>query len=285
MLQARLNDYDFNYVESGHGVDLLFVHGSASDYRTWEQQVISFGEHYHAIAYSRRFHWPNRPISDDEDYSMMQHVDDLESFVRFLGGKPVHVVGHSYGALIGLFLAIRHPALLRTLTLAEPPAITLFVSNSPKPSELLKLLVSKPKTALAIIKLGATGYVPATAACKRNDLDKALDIFGKATLGPDTYEKLSASRRQQARTNLIKSELLGSGFPPLNRKAVARIGIPTLLISAQNSRKLFHYLLDELQDVMPNTVRRMIPEASHIMHEDNLAGYQSAVLSFLREHA
>jgi pimeloyl-ACP methyl ester carboxylesterase len=284
MKQLELNKYKFNYIESGKGDFLVFVHGSASDYRTWGKQLEEFGKYYHAIAYSRRFHFPNEQISDKDDYSMTQHVEDLEVFLKFLSDKPVHLVGHSYGAFVCLLLAIKNPQLVRTLVLAEPPVVTLYVSNTPKPGEIIKLLLSKPKTAWAIIKFGAKGIAPATAALKQNNMEKVLDIFGKATLGVTTYQNLSAARLEQSRINLIKAELLGTGFPHLDKQKIKNIEIPVLLISGQKSRKLFHYLLDGLQELLPHSERIMIPEASHIMHEDNAAYYNSAVLSFLKKH-
>ncbi|HLA58318.1 MAG TPA: alpha/beta hydrolase [Puia sp.] len=284
MLQTVLNNYNFNYIETGNGNNLVFVHGSASDYRTWNKQLSEFGKHYHCIAYSRRFHWPNERISDNEDYPMIQHVNDLEELLKFLGNKPVHLVGHSYGAFVCLLLAIKNPAFIRTLILAEPPVITLYVSNKPRPGEIIKLLLSKPKTALAIIRFGITGVGPATAAFKQNNVNKALDIFGTATLGAHTYNNLSKSRHEQAYQNLIKAELLGSGFPILDKKKIQNIKVPTLLISAQNSPNLFHYLQDGLQKLIPHSEREVISEASHIMHEDNTSGYNSTVLSFLKKH-
>jgi pimeloyl-ACP methyl ester carboxylesterase len=284
MLAIKLNDYLFNYVENGNGEYLVFVHGSASDYRTWDKQIPEFGKYYHTIAYSRRFHFPNEPISENVDYSMIQHVDDLEAFLKSLSDKPIHLVGHSYGAFICLLLAIKNPGLIRTLVLAEPPVVTLYVSNTPKPGELIKLLLSKPKTAWAIIKFGVKGIAPATAALKQNNMEKALDIFGKATLGVTTYQNLSAARLEQSRINLIKAELLGTGFPPLDKKKIKNIKLPVLLISGQKSRNLLHYLLDGLEELIPNSERIMVPKASHIMHEDNADFYNTAVLTFLKKH-
>jgi pimeloyl-ACP methyl ester carboxylesterase len=179
MKQLELNKYKFNYIESGKGDFLVFVHGSASDYRTWGKQLEEFGKYYHAIAYSRRFHFPNEQISDKDDYSMTQHVEDLEVFLKFLSDKPVHLVGHSYGAFVCLLLAIKNPQLVRTLVLAEPPVVTLYVSNTPKPGEIIKLLLSKPKTAWAIIKFGAKGIAPATAALKQNNMEKFWTFLEK----------------------------------------------------------------------------------------------------------
>jgi pimeloyl-ACP methyl ester carboxylesterase len=221
---------------------------------------------------------------DNEDYSMKQHVEDLEAFLKFLGNKPVHLVGHSYGAFVSLLFAIKNPALIRTLVLAEPPVITLYVSNVPKPKEMLKLFLTKPKLASAIMKFGIKGIVPATKALKKKDMDKALDIFGKATLGVDTYLNLSESRLSQARNNLIKAELLGSGFPPLDKNKINNLKLPTLLVSGKNSPRLFHFLLDELQELISHSERITIPDASHIMHEDNTANYNIALLSFLKKN-
>ena len=76
-------------------------------------------------------------------------------------------------------LAVKEPELVRTLVLAEPPVITLFVSNTPKPLELLKLLATRPRTAIAIMKFGAKGIAPATAAAKRDEAKKAMRLFGR----------------------------------------------------------------------------------------------------------
>ena len=48
-------------------------------------------------------------------------------------------------------------------------------------------MFTKPKLALGIIRFGAKGIAPATKAFKKNDMDEALDIFGKATLGAKAF--------------------------------------------------------------------------------------------------
>lgn len=280
----KLNGYRFNYVERGHGQPLVFVHGSASDRRTWQGQQDEFSKHYRTIAYSRRYHWPNEPIAEGADYSMDQHVRDLERLLRDSGHAPVHLVGHSYGAFVSLLLAMQSPELVHTLVLAEPPAITLFVSNPPRPLELVKLLFSRPRTAVALVKFIARGFAPATAAMKRDEMDSALRIFGEATLGSTAFARLTPARREQARANLIKAELLGSGFPPLDPAAIRRFEIPTLLVSGENSPALWLYVLDRLDELLAQAERVEIPGVSHIMHEDNVASYNRVLHEFLEKH-
>jgi len=215
---------------------------------------------------------------------MVQHIEDLSGFVNLFDGEKINLVGHSYGALLCLLLAINNPEKIQTLTLAEPPAVSLYISNIPKPFELLRLLFSKPRLGNAIIKFGAKGLQPAKKAFQQNNMKKVLDCFGKATLGEKPFQNLSTERLQQAKDNLIKAELLGSGFLKLYKSKLKSIHLPTLLLSGEKSPKIWHYLLDELEKLLPNTERNEILNASHIMQEDNPDAFNNAVISFLEKH-
>jgi pimeloyl-ACP methyl ester carboxylesterase len=214
---------------------------------------------------------------------MSDQVDDLEQLIKSLDITGTHIVGHSYGAYLALMVAIRNPTLLGNLVLAEPPVIPLFTSFPPKPHEILKLLVTRPKTALPIIKFAATGLGPAASAARTNDMDTAIAYFGKAVLGVSAFEKLSQTRLEQVHINSSKAELLSESFmAPLYENDVRNIEARTLLVTGEKSPAIFHRLIDRLEELIPNTERVDIPNASHIMHEDNAAAYNRAVLSFLQ---
>jgi pimeloyl-ACP methyl ester carboxylesterase len=172
-----------------------------------------------------------------------------------------------------------------TLVLAEAPVVPLFVGDPPKPLELLRVLVTRPRTAAAIMKFGATGIGPATAAAKRDDMDTAMRVNGTAILGREFYRQLSASRLEQVHANSIKAEFLGSGFPPLAAHQVRSVQTPTLLVTGQSSPAIFHRLTDRLAELLPRNERILVDAASHIMHEDNAAAFNEAVLSFLTKHS
>jgi pimeloyl-ACP methyl ester carboxylesterase len=279
------NGARLEYHESGDGAPVVLVHGSASDHRTWHGQMGALASRYRAIAYSRRYHWPNEPIDKHADYSMAQHVDDLRAFLGSLNAAPCHLVGHSYGGFVALLLAAREPALVRTLVLGEPPVVPLFVSHPPRPSEVVKLALRKPRAAAALVRFGATGVGPATAAARRGDMEAAMRTFGNAVLGRRYYRRLPPSRLEQVRANTMKAEFLGSGFGPLDEPTVRAVRAPTLLVNGHDSPRIFHRLTDELARLLPRARRVGIPAASHIMHEDNPAAYNAAVLSFLDGHA
>jgi len=285
MRSLDINGTPLAYAEYGDGEPVVLVHGSASDCRTWQRQQNEFARYYRTIVYSRRFHWPNDPIGKDVDYSMQQQVDDLGSLVTSLQVSPAHLVGHSYGAFLCLLLAIQQPGLVRSLVLAEPPVITLFVSNVPKPSELLMLLLRRPATAAAIIKFGATGITPATKAFQGGDPEKGAEIFGNAIFGKSGYSRLPESRKAQVRDNLcnVCAEILGSGFLPLRDSDLRQVRVPALLLTGGNSVSLFHRLIDHLEELLPNTERAEISNASHVMHEDNSGDFNMCCIEFLKK--
>jgi len=93
-----INGVELNYIEQGKGDPVVFVHGSLEDFHTWGLQIEPFSEHYHVIAYSRRYHYPNAWVGDGTDYSATLHAEDLAALIKRIGLGSAHVVGHSYGA-------------------------------------------------------------------------------------------------------------------------------------------------------------------------------------------
>ena len=119
------NGVTLHYAEDGAGAAVIFVHGSLSDMSYWKDQLGAFGRRYRAIAYSRRYDWPNNNPTIT-GYSAITDAQDLAGLIRALHLGRVYIVGHSYGALTALYLAIYHPQLVRAMVLAEPPAVPLL---------------------------------------------------------------------------------------------------------------------------------------------------------------
>lgn len=274
-------------VDKGEGEPLVLVHGSTSDYRNWENQIEPFSASFRTIAYSRRYHWPNERIPTGKEYLMNEQVDDLRALIHRLDLAPVHLAGHSFGAFLALMAVIREPEIARTLTLAEPPVVTLLVSSTPKPGELLKLFLTRPRTAAAIVKFGAKGVEPAAKAFAHGDDQKALAIFAEAIFGPGGYDDFTRTRKRQIQDNVseTRAELLGPGFLPLEAAQVQRVETPTLLLNGKSSIPLFKLLADRLAELLPHVERVSIPGAGHMMQEDNPAAFNAAVLGFLQRES
>jgi hypothetical protein len=85
---ARVNGVDLPYLDQGHGVPVVFVHGDPGDHRAWEGQREAVAERYRFIAPTQRYFgtgpWPD----DGAGFSMATHADDLAAFVRQLRAGP-----------------------------------------------------------------------------------------------------------------------------------------------------------------------------------------------------
>jgi len=94
---------------------LLFVHGSVVNADlTWSAQK-PLTERFDVVAPNRRG-FPPGPDVERVDFE-----DEAVWLAQFLGPRT-HLVGHSYGGVVSLLAAARHPELLRSLTVIEPPA-------------------------------------------------------------------------------------------------------------------------------------------------------------------
>ncbi len=280
---VAVNGVELAYREEGRGEPVVLVHGSASDLRTWGRQRPAIGASYRTVAYSRRYARPNEAIPEGADDPMLPHVDDLVALVQRLDAAPAHLVGHSWGGFVCLLAAIRHPQLVRSLVLMEPPVLSLFVSTPPRPSELLRTLLRRPRTAAAIVRFGISAVGPAQKAYLRGDDEAGFEAFARGVLGTEAFDRLSQERKAQAWDNVAvdKAQLLGEGFPPLSDAEVRGVAAPTLLLHAERSPKFLRLLTDRLEELLPHVERIEVPDASHIMHEDNPRVVNEAILAFV----
>lgn len=275
------------YVERGTGPGVVFVHGGYSDLRTWLPQLDAFAERYRIVAYSRRYARPNEDIPEGRDDQMVPHVEDLIGLLRRLDLAPAHLVGNSWGAFICLLAAVKEPDLVRTLVLGEPPVLPLYISNAPKVGEILRLFLRNPRAATTIVSFAAKVLGPTERAYRRGDFDGGTKSFVSGVLGARGYEALPEERKQQMRENHAadQAQLLGAGFPTLRDAEVRNVKTPTLLVTGEHSPPLLRRTLtDKLESLLQNVERAEIPNASHIMHEQNSTGFNQAVLAFLHRH-
>jgi pimeloyl-ACP methyl ester carboxylesterase len=281
-----INGASFAYHERGSGDPVVFVHGTSQDIRTWHAQPDAFATRFRAITYSRRYARPNEDIPPGQDDQMLPHVDDLVALLRTLDAAPAHIVGNSWGGFIALLTAIHHPELVRSLVLCEPPVLPLFVSNEPKPREILRMLLRNPIDALRVMRFGLRVAQPAAKAYREGDLERANRIFGTAVLGKKAFAALPEDRNRMLSENVAaeRAQFLGAGFPPLSEDDVRRMTAPTLLLAGEQSPAILRLTFtNALARLLPNARRATIPNASHIMHEDNPSTFNATVLRFVQE--
>lgn len=283
MANVKINGTLLEYNERGEGEPVVFVHGGIIDLRSWTGQMEAFGSRFRSVALSCRHFHPNPAVPDGADVPLETMAEDLVSFLRLLDLSPAHLVGSSSGAYVCLLLARKEPALVRTLTLAEPPVLPLLgVTVPPSPLEMLRLLIRSPGTALMVARFGATGIGPAMKAFERGDDEKGMRIFVRAALGREAAAKLDEATRRQTLDNARTFHAqLRAGLPAFSEADARGIDVPTLLVTGEHSNPVHHRVTDRLERFMPRVERIDMRDASHLMYYDRPEAFNRAVLTFL----
>ena len=114
------------YEMQGAGPMLLIIPGGPQDAGVFADISRRLADRYTVVAYDPRGNSRSGFDGAPEEQLLDVHGDDAAALIEALGGGPAYVFGTSGGAQIGLNLAARYPALVRTLVAHEPPAIMLL---------------------------------------------------------------------------------------------------------------------------------------------------------------
>lgn len=253
------NGITLHYVDLGKGVPVIFVHGSLSDGGYWADQVGEFAKRYRAIAYSRRYNYPNNNPAR-AGYSAVVDGEDLAAFIGVLHLGRVVVIGHSYGALTAMFLAAKHPELVRALVLAEPPAILL----------LAHLPADEAKTGKAMLEdIERRMVMPMRRAFGRGDRDAGIRVFIDYVFNdPHAWDQMSKSARDEMLRNAHEWDVMmttGTLFPNIEPTTIRKIATPSLLLSGAKSYPFLRLITEELARLLPNREVIVLPNAGHQM--------------------
>ncbi|WP_380169757.1 alpha/beta fold hydrolase [Jannaschia sp. R86511] len=281
MTTLLVNDERLECRVVGHGPTLVLVHANISDIRSWEPIEALLAENFRVINYSRRYAHPNRPIPAGADDPLEVHVEDLVSLIEAQAEGPVHLLGCSSGAFISLLVATRRPDLVASLSLEEPPVVSMFVGSlPPRVSDMVRLLLTDPDAVLAFAKFGARTMSPAVKAFQRGDDEAALDAFCEGVLGRQAYRRVTAGRRQQMLDNLAphRAALLRPGLPAFTPAQARALTVPTQLIRGASTSHFQRRVNQRLAALVPGARDVVVGHASHLVHEDNPADVARAVL-------
>lgn len=122
MNHLRANGLDFAYIEEGSGPLVMLLHGFPDTAQTWSHQMSALAAAgYRAVAPYLRGYYPSE-IPRDGFYDKATLATDVAEMIRALGGgKPVHLVGQDWGAIISYAVLAAFPELIsRAVVMAVP---------------------------------------------------------------------------------------------------------------------------------------------------------------------
>jgi pimeloyl-ACP methyl ester carboxylesterase len=218
-----------------------------------------FGRDYRVLApdllgYGRSDPWPrDMPLASDGELGVLEALLDA-------AGRPVHLVGHSYGGTVALSAARRFCRRIASLTLIEPVAFHLL--RSADEPDGWREITALAERHLALVREGQD----ATAA----------EAFLTYWTGPKAWQQMPASARDSAAQTAAKVaaewRLMFATEDDLD--AVAGIGAPMLLMCGGRTRTPARRVVDVLRRALPHALHHEIANAGHmspLTHPANIA--------------
>jgi pimeloyl-ACP methyl ester carboxylesterase len=254
------------YVASGAGEPLFFVHGSLCDYRYWNSQVNVLSKDYFCVSTSLSHYWPADDARTHSEFSWQAHVAELAEFITAMNVGPVHLVGHSRGGCVAFQLAREYPALVKTLTLADPGG-PLQIDGMPEAALPPATIALRARVA-ELIEAGS--------------IDAGLEMFVDSVSMPGIWQKSPAGFRTMAIDNAgTLPKQFRDALPAYTQAAARDVKCRTLLIAGEKSPRMYRSNVDQLAQWIAHADQHTIAGASHGMNVTNPAAFNRLLQAFL----
>jgi pimeloyl-ACP methyl ester carboxylesterase len=164
---VKANALKYYYEISGKGEPLLLLHGGLGSIDMFRPIMPALSEHRQVIAIDLQGH--GRTELGSRKFGLPEIGDDVATVLTQLGFKNVDVMGYSFGGGVAFRLAVKHPEMVRRLTLVSAgfasesfypemreqqkqvnagfaeqmkatPMYTSYVAVAPKPDDFPRLL-------------------------------------------------------------------------------------------------------------------------------------------------
>jgi 3-oxoadipate enol-lactonase len=116
-MKKSANGIEIDYVIEGEGPVVTMSHALGTNVSLWEEQAKALQGRYRVLRFDTRGH--GRTSAPPGPYTLDQLAEDAAALLGALGIAETHFVGISMGGMIGQTLALKRPALVKSLTLVD----------------------------------------------------------------------------------------------------------------------------------------------------------------------
>ena len=243
----------------GSGPTVVLLHSSGSSGRQWEALSTRMRARYRVVTVDVHGHgttpeWPSdRPLRLEDDMALTAPL--------FGAAGPIHLVGHSYGGVLALKLALKHSSHVASVAVFEPVWLRLLVDFNPRERAALSIT----RAAQSICEWHAQGQ-PMRAA------ERFVDFWS----GPGTWSAMPP-KAQTAVACRVPAVLghFGAIFADSTRQTdLARLKMPVLCVTGTKTTEVARRIGELMQHWMPHATFEELSGAGHmgpITHADAFA--------------
>jgi pimeloyl-ACP methyl ester carboxylesterase len=242
----------------------VYVHGLSGSATNWTDLAAMLSTRAAGTAVDLPGFGLSRPLAS-RDYSPAGHADALLCFLAGRG-RPVHLLGNSFGGAVALAVAARRPELVRTLTLVSPAMPDL----RPDPRR-----VSDPKLLLALLPLiGKRARAELAAMDPRTRAEQVVRLcFGDPTVASEHRLAEAAAEfavrarlawAQEAAERTGKAMVAGWLRGESLWSVAARVQAPTLVVWGERDRLVAPRLARRTVAALLRSRLLVLPGVGHV---------------------
>ena len=241
-MQMTVNDVTIGYTDEGRGVPLLFVHGFPLSRGAWQKQIDTLRSSYRVIAPDLRGFGESE--TGTGPVTMARYADDLHVLLQELVTGPAVLIGHSMGGYVALAFVRQYPAMVHGLVLVSTKA----GKDTPEAA------AGRRATAEKVQAMGVPVVIDTMASkmLAANNHDRAL------------AEQVCGFMAPSKPAGVIGA-LLGMAERPDATAELARISVPTLVITGADDTLISPTESEKLAQAIPGSQLNIIPHAGHLV--------------------
>ena len=263
MSRLEFDDVELTYQLQGRGERVVLVHATA--FVSWYEPLVERLPELSTLRYRRRLR-----ASDGGGYRPLTAAEDAAICARLMdhvGWATAHIVGHSYGALVALQMAIDFPERVGSVSLLEP-ALRGVASAEQVAAALRPVITAYRSGDTTAAVDGFLRHVCGDGY--RVPLDRVLpDAFGEALDEADLFFQAEIAAVQQWT------------FGPRDAERIAH---PVLNVLGAESASRFVEGSNLVQSWFPRAERLSVPQAGHLLMVQNPTALAHGLNDFFSNH-
>lgn len=270
----------------GGPAPLMICHGgpgATHDYLTSITDLANTGRAcllYDQVGNGRSSHHPDAPANL---WTIELFLDELRRLLEHLGITTYHLLGQSWGGMLAMEHALRHPPGLRSIIVADAPASTQLWAQ-----EAARLMSELPTEVRAVLDdAHATGgtdtaeYEEATGVYYRRHVcrivpppDQVQRTFATLHADPTVYATMVGPSEMNPTGALKDWDITPS---------LGEIRTPTLVLSGRYDEAT-PAVVQPIADGIPGAEWIIFENSSHMPHIEEKDRYLDVLARFLRDH-
>jgi pimeloyl-ACP methyl ester carboxylesterase len=247
---------------------VLLLHGLMGRAAHWADTARWLSARYRAVGLDQRGHGRSEG-PPEVAYDREAYVRDAEAAIEQLGLAPLALVGHAMGALTAWQLAARRPDLVRALVVCDMRASALGESSQREWEQWYESW-PVPFATLADVRkwFGEDDPSLERPRASRGDFFAEVMVEEKDGWRP----VFSPEQMLQVRETWVHDA---------HWEELAQVQCPTLVVRGLDG-ELGRAEAQEMVRVLPRGIYAEVPDAGHLVHYDQPAGWRRVVEPFLQ---